>query len=92
MTKRQEIFNFLKQADFSARELSKAVSIREKEIYDHLQHIEKSAKNKGYKFKVFAAQCISCGYTFKKRDRLTRPGRCPICKKEQIDPPRFQIV
>jgi len=92
MTKRQEIFQFLKQADFSARELSKAIGIREKEVYDHLKHIEKSAKSKKIKFKIVAAQCVSCGYTFKKRERLTRPGRCPICKKEQIDPPRFQIV
>jgi hypothetical protein len=92
MTKRQEIFQFLKQADFSARELSKAVGIREKEVYDHLQHIEKSAKRQAFKFKVYPAQCNSCEYTFNKRERLTRPGRCPICKKQHIDPPRFQIV
>ena len=92
MTKRQEIFQFLQQADFSARELSKATGTREKEVYDHLQHIEKSAKSKNYEFKVFPAQCLSCEYTFKKRERLTRPGRCPLCKNQHIDPPRFQIV
>jgi hypothetical protein len=92
MTKRQEIFQFLKQADFSARELSKATSTQEKDVYEHLKHIEKSAKSKAYEFKVFPAQCISCEYTFKKRERLTRPGRCPICKKQHIDPPRFQII
>jgi len=92
MTKRQEIFQFLRQADFSARELSKATGIREKDVYDHLKHIEKSAKSKSFEFKVFPAECNNCDYTFKKRERLTRPGRCPICKNQQIDPPRFQII
>ncbi|ETR72975.1 MAG: transcriptional regulator [Candidatus Magnetoglobus multicellularis str. Araruama] len=92
MTKRQEIFQFLTQADFSAKELSKASGIKEKDVYDHLHHIEKSAKTKSHKFKIIPAQCVSCEFTFKKRERLTRPSRCPKCKKQQIDPPRFQIV
>jgi len=92
MTKRQEIMNLLTQADFNARELSKAIGIREKEIYTHLPHIEKSINNKSKKFKVIPAQCMSCDYSFRKRQRLTRPGRCPICKNQRIEPARFQII
>jgi len=92
MTKRQEIIHFLTQADFSARELSKATSTREKDVYDHLHHIEKSAKNLPYKFKITSAQCLSCDFVFKKRDRLTRPSKCPKCKNQQIEPARFQLI
>jgi hypothetical protein len=92
MTKRQAIITLLSQADFNARELSKAIGIREKEVYSHLPHIEKTTKHKKQTFKVTPAQCMSCDYVFKKRQRLTRPGRCPICKKQRIEPARFQII
>ena len=92
MTKRQEIIKLLSQADFNAREISKAIGVREKEVYDHLLHIEKSAKSKKYNFNVFPSQCSSCGYLFKKRKRLTKPSRCPECKKQRIEPSRFQIL
>ncbi|MBF0451580.1 MAG: transcriptional regulator [Candidatus Magnetomorum sp.] len=91
MTKRQEIIKLLFQADFNARELSKAVGIREKEVYDHLPHIEKSAKNKKETFKVTPAHCMSCDYIFKNRQRMTRPSRCPVCKNQRVEPARFQI-
>ncbi|KPA15601.1 transcriptional regulator [Candidatus Magnetomorum sp. HK-1] len=90
MTKRQEIIKLLSQADFNAKEISKAVGIREKEVYDHLPHIEKSVKNKKSKFEVTPAQCMSCDFLFKKR--LSRPSRCPECKKQRIESARFQII
>ena len=89
-TIRQTIISLLQGQDLSARELSEIVGIREKEVYDHLTHITRSAAVKG-KLIVQPASCRHCGFVFKKRDRLTPPGKCFLCRNEAITPPRFAI-
>ena len=89
-TIRQSIINLLKDQELSAREISQIMGIREKEVYDHLAHIARSAAVKG-KLKVQPAACRSCGFEFRKRDRLNPPGRCFQCRSESIIPPRFRI-
>jgi predicted Zn-ribbon and HTH transcriptional regulator len=74
-----------------ARELSHEVGIREKEVYDHLAHIARSLAVKGYKLGIQPARCLSCGFVFKDRQRFTRPGRCPRCKKSHLQSPGFYI-
>ncbi len=37
------------------------------------------------------ATCKKCGYQFTDRERLKKPSRCPRCKSERIDPPRFYV-
>lgn len=46
-TIRQSILSLLQGQDLSAREISQIVGIREKEVYDHLTHIARSAAVKG---------------------------------------------
>ena len=75
----------------TARELSVEFGIMQNEVYDHLKHIEKSMHKKKEKFKMIPSECLSCGFVFAKRHRLQRPGKCPICKKQQITEPRFSI-
>jgi predicted Zn-ribbon and HTH transcriptional regulator len=89
-TIRQAIISLLKEQELSARDLSQVIGIREKEVYEHLTHIARSAAVKG-KLRVVPAACRACGFAFRKRDRLTPPGRCFQCRSESIDPPRFQI-
>jgi transcriptional regulator len=89
-TIRQTIISLLQGQDLSAREISQIVGIREKEVYDHLTHIARSAAVKGKLF-VQPASCRRCGFIFKKRNRLTAPGKCFLCRSEAISPPRFAI-
>jgi transcriptional regulator len=89
-TFRQTIISLLQGQDLSAREISQIVGIREKEVYDHLTHIARSAAVKG-KLIVQPASCRRCGFIFKKRNRLTPPGKCFLCRSEAISPPRFAI-
>jgi len=72
------------------REISKIFHIREKEALDHLEHIARSVRPK--RFVMEPARCLDCGFTFKKRDRLSTPSRCPLCKNSLIAPPRFRIL
>ena len=89
-TVRQSIIFVLKEQELTAKDISQAVGIREKEVYDHLVHIARS-RCLGGKFILSPAACRDCGHVFKKRDRLTPPGRCFLCRSEAISPPRYSI-
>jgi transcriptional regulator len=91
-TLRQALVAELRQGWRSAYELSAAVSIREREVFEHLAHLEKSLARGDERLIVEPARCAGCGFTFDKRERLTRPSRCPRCKAERVEAPRFAIA
>jgi transcriptional regulator len=90
-TLRQAIKELLLEGPYSSLEISQALSISEREALDHLTHIAR-APGPGCSFKITPAVCKHCGFTFKKRERLTIPSRCPLCRQESIRRPRFQMV
>jgi len=57
----------LTEKEMSARELSQAIGIREKEVYEHLPHIARSVAVQKQKLIIQPAQCLGCGYVFKDR-------------------------
>lgn len=87
LTIRQEIAEALARGPLDLRAISQLFRIREREALDHLQHIARSAR-----LKMEPAVCQRCGFSFKKRERLNTPSRCPICKSESISPPRYRIL
>ncbi len=90
-TVRHEIILTLKGRTLSAREISAEVHIPEKDVYEHLDHIRKSVNKRDLTLVVDPAECLKCGFVFRKRERLKRPGRCPVCRGEQIREPFFSI-
>jgi predicted Zn-ribbon and HTH transcriptional regulator len=86
-TLRKEIAKSLEEGPMDLREISQLFRIREREALDHLQHIARSAR-----LEMDPPVCQRCGFSFKKRERLNTPSRCPLCKSESISPPRYQIV
>jgi predicted Zn-ribbon and HTH transcriptional regulator len=90
-TIRKDIILLLSNKELSAREISFVVGVGEKEVYTHLSHIAQSVKNQRKKLIIKPAECLGCGYIFKKRKRFTPPGRCPICKREYIRNPTYRI-
>ncbi len=90
-TIRQEIVAELLQGPCSARDLSAAAKIPEREVYGHLEHIQKSlAASKQQLFRM-PAECKKCGFVFVKREKFKRPGKCPVSRGESIREPRFAI-
>ena len=79
-TVRAELEAELRKGPASARDLSGAVGIREKDVADHLEHVEHSARARGERLVVEPASCADCGFRFEGRTRLTRPGACPECR------------
>lgn len=87
ITIRQEIKELLSDRLLTAKEISKTIRIKEKDVIEHLEHIAKSVGKKN--FIMEPSVCMKCGFVFNKRERLTSPGRCPVCKHEGISEPRF---
>jgi predicted Zn-ribbon and HTH transcriptional regulator len=75
----------------SALEISGEVRIPEREVCGHLEHISKTLRATGRRLVVIPAKCGECGFVFHKRDRLTKPGKCPVCGKEHVREPLFSI-
>lgn len=90
-TVRQAILDTLAQGPCSSKDISAAVGIGEKEVYDHLQHIHKSLHREGVVLHVIPARCRTCGFEFQKRERFSKPGRCPLCRNSFIEEPLFEI-
>ncbi len=90
-TVRQNIISVIKGRTLSARGISAEVKVSEKEVYGHLEHIQKTVNKKEHNFMVTPAECRKCGFVFRKRDRLKKPGKCPVCNSELIQEPLFSI-
>ncbi len=90
-TMRQQIIALLRARQMSARELSQSLGIEEKEVYQHLNHVYRSAVPLGMRLEIRPSECLKCGFVFKERNRFTPPGRCPRCKGTYLQKPAFKI-
>ncbi|MDJ0815851.1 MAG: transcriptional regulator [Desulfobacterales bacterium] len=90
-TIRQQIIELLTAEELDARDLSREIGVKEKEVYDHLNHIARSMAARGKQLKIRPSECLTCGFTFKDRTRFTRPGRCPQCRESRLTNPSYRI-
>ncbi|OPY79002.1 MAG: hypothetical protein A4E65_02022 [Syntrophorhabdus sp. PtaU1.Bin153] len=90
-TIRKYISAVLQEHTLSAKDMSIYLRIPEKDVYEHLEHIRRTMNKGNYRLVVVPAQCERCGFVFRKRGRLSRPGKCPMCHSSLILPPLFVI-
>lgn len=90
-TVRKEIISVLAKQILSSKDISAIVRVSEKEVYGHLEHIQKTMNKTDHRLRISPAECVKCGFTFRKRDKLKKPGKCPVCRNEQIREPLFSI-
>ena len=93
-TVRQRIIEALRGGFLSAKDISNAVGIREKDVREHLIHAARSI-HRGQRHERLAfepSKCMSCVFTFRKRERLITPSRCPVCRSEEITETRYGIL
>jgi hypothetical protein len=91
-TVRQQIIDLLTTEELNAMELSQALSIREREVYDHLLHISRTLASHDKRLAITPYACVSCGYTFKERQRFNRPSRCPRCKGGHLRMASYRVT
>ncbi len=90
-TIRKHITALLQEETLSAKDLSQSMRIPEKDISGHLEHIKKTLSKNNQRLVVIPAQCEKCGFVYKKRERFSKPGKCPVCRESLIRPPLFHI-
>lgn len=90
-TIRRYITALLEDGTYSAKDISNIIREPEKDICEHLEHLQRTLGKGRKRLEVTPASCGHCGFTFKKRARLTKPGKCPTCRSIHIQPPLFRI-
>ena len=90
-TLRQRIRALLAGPPLTLKEISGEVRISEKDVVGHLEHLERSLHHQGCTLVVEPAECGRCGFVFAKRERLKKPGRCPVCRGEVIHEPLYSV-
>ena len=90
-TIRQELAEALRREQLSAHELSRRVGIPEKSVAEHLGHLARSLPAQNERLKITPPECLTCGYCFAARGRLTRPSRCPQCRGTHLAEPLFRV-
>jgi len=90
-TIRKEIMDILEGNSFSAKDISGEVGISVKEVFEHLEHIQRSVSRGDYHLAMTPAECKKCGFVFRKREKLKKPGKCPVCRGESIQEPLFSL-
>jgi predicted Zn-ribbon and HTH transcriptional regulator len=92
LTIREQIILNLEMQPMTARDLSKALHISEKEVYAHMPYIEKSIRQLKKKIKTIPCSCLKCGFEFRNRKTFKKPGKCPQCRESRIEPAVFEIA
>lgn len=91
-TVRERIAHALREAELTAHQISERASVQERDVAEHLRHLEYSLCHAGEQLQTSVPRCIKCGFEFTQRERHSRPSRCPRCKSERISPPSFKII
>lgn len=92
LTVRQRIAELLRSAELTAQEISKQASVAEREVAEHLRHLEHTLLQSGERLRVLSPHCVKCGFVFGEREKHGRPSRCPKCKSERLSKARFTVV
>lgn len=90
-TIRQRMIALLVERAMTAKDISQAIGIRERDVYEHLDHIARSLSAQRKRLVVLPFRCLACGYVFEERKRYTRPGRCPSCKRAHLESPTYVV-
>jgi len=91
-TVRQRLVGLLTGSRLSSYQLAQLLGIPERQVEDHLAHVVKTvARDRDRRFILEPSCCQDCGFVFRDRTKLTRPGRCPRCRSESITSPRYGI-
>ena len=91
-TARQRMVDLLAGSRLTSYQLAQFLGIPERQVEDHLIHVVKTiARDQERRFVLEPSGCQDCGFVFRDRTKLTRPGRCPRCRSESITAPRYGI-
>ena len=94
LTRRERITELLEQTDIplTDQDICNLLDIKNRAtVYEDIEHIAITVKNRGKELLIRPASCGKCGYTFAKRKSAKRPSKCPKCRSEWILLPGYII-
>jgi predicted Zn-ribbon and HTH transcriptional regulator len=92
-TARQRIMELLTDTPRTTEQLARMLGLPARQVEEHLVHVVKTvARDRSRRFIRDPSICLECGFMFRDRTRLTRPSRCPHCRREGISSPRYYIA
>ncbi len=75
----------------SAHDISQRAGVSEKDVAEHLEHLQRSVRAKGGRLVIKPAECLGCGYVFRDRAKLKDPGTCPKCQGSHLAASTYRI-
>lgn len=90
MTLRRQLIELLSDAPRSVSTIAREMGLRRSDVEEDLRHALRSAVAAGHRVEVIPARCKDCGFVFGD-DRLTKPGRCPSCKRSRLFEAQIRI-
>ena len=90
-TLRRRIAALLRRGPLSVPEIARLTRASVKGVLADLEHVRRGVEPSEV-WTVEPAECASCGFRFKGRERLDVPSRCPRCRSEDIVEARYSIA
>lgn len=87
---RKDLVALLLDHPMSVDQIARLMDEPPASVADDVRHIARSLKHSPYRTVVTPARCRHCGFAFH-RDKLLRPGKCPVCHRSWIDEPRVAV-
>jgi predicted Zn-ribbon and HTH transcriptional regulator len=87
---RKDLVDILRARPISLHELARLLDSRPRDLEEDLRHLFRSLRNDPLRPVVTPARCRKCGFVFQ-RDRLHKPGKCPLCKGTWISEPLIAL-
>jgi transcriptional regulator len=88
---RRQLEDFLGDQPRSASWLARELGLKRVDVEEDLRHLVRSARAAGHKVEIIPARCKACDFVFSE-DKLSKPGRCPVCKGTRVHEPLFRVT
>lgn len=89
-TTRERIAEYLRERTAAAGTIAAEFGVATDDTFTHIEHIAKSLDGTGEQLLVAPPECRDCGFAGFDNP-ANRPSRCPECRSEAIEEPRFRI-
>lgn len=89
MTFRKDLLPWLAEPR-TISSLARLLGLTRKDVEEDIRHLIRSARSAGHTVTIVPAKCRACGFVFPS-DKLSKPGKCPSCKKTWIYEAMVQI-
>ncbi|MFQ5833209.1 MAG: transcriptional regulator [Candidatus Thorarchaeota archaeon] len=93
-TRRETISGLLEETKIpmTAQEICNILGIKNRAlVYEDIEHISLSVRNRGKQLMIQPASCGKCGYVFTERRKIKKPSKCPKCRSQWILQPAYLI-